>query len=364
LHFETSRGCWWGEKHHCTFCGLNGAAMAFRRKAPARALDEIEHLARTYGIRKLSATDNILDTRYLESVLPELARQELGLELFYEVKANLRREQIETLRAAGVTRLQPGIESLSSAVLRLMRKGVTGLQNVRLLKWCRAAGIRPVWNALYGFPNEPPHEYARLAELVPLVTHLTPPEYVGPLRLDRFSPYFEDPGGFGIGGIEPFPAYREVYDLPPEALRNLAYYFTFERADLSYVDPFAAAVARWREEHERAELTAIDDGSNLLVCDYRAVAPRPVTVLEGTERAILLACDDIRSPAQIRDALAAGGNELALGEIGAILARLVERRLALAEDDRYLSIVVDLHYARPALLGHITSARAALSIPT
>src|SRR3954463_9020936 len=24
---ETSRGCWWGVKHHCTFCGLNGDTM-------------------------------------------------------------------------------------------------------------------------------------------------------------------------------------------------------------------------------------------------------------------------------------------------------------------------------------------------
>src|SRR5262249_14390972 len=24
LPYESSRGCWWGQKHHCTFCGLNG----------------------------------------------------------------------------------------------------------------------------------------------------------------------------------------------------------------------------------------------------------------------------------------------------------------------------------------------------
>src|SRR4029453_173525 len=25
IPFESARGCWWGAKHHCTFCGLNGA---------------------------------------------------------------------------------------------------------------------------------------------------------------------------------------------------------------------------------------------------------------------------------------------------------------------------------------------------
>ena len=24
--FESARGCWWGEKQHCTFCGLNGSS--------------------------------------------------------------------------------------------------------------------------------------------------------------------------------------------------------------------------------------------------------------------------------------------------------------------------------------------------
>lgn len=30
LLYEASLGCWWGEKHHCTFCGLNGTTMKFR----------------------------------------------------------------------------------------------------------------------------------------------------------------------------------------------------------------------------------------------------------------------------------------------------------------------------------------------
>ena len=33
LPYESSRGCWWGQKHHCTFCGINGRGMAFRQKS-------------------------------------------------------------------------------------------------------------------------------------------------------------------------------------------------------------------------------------------------------------------------------------------------------------------------------------------
>jgi ribosomal peptide maturation radical SAM protein 1 len=34
LLYEGSRGCWCGEKHHCTFCGLNAQSMKFRAKSP------------------------------------------------------------------------------------------------------------------------------------------------------------------------------------------------------------------------------------------------------------------------------------------------------------------------------------------
>ena len=50
LPYESSRGCWWGEKHHCTFCGLNGNTMAFREKAPDLVIAELLALAGRYPI--------------------------------------------------------------------------------------------------------------------------------------------------------------------------------------------------------------------------------------------------------------------------------------------------------------------------
>src|SRR5262245_35507067 len=50
LLVETARGCWWGERSHCTFCGLNGATMAFRSKSPDRVLDEFTALQQRYQV--------------------------------------------------------------------------------------------------------------------------------------------------------------------------------------------------------------------------------------------------------------------------------------------------------------------------
>ena len=154
LFLETARGCSWGEKSHCTFCGLNGTTMAFRSKSPSRALDELRALVARHPRSDLQVVDNILDTRYFESLLPELAKSPPPSPVFWETKSSLKKEQVRLLADAGVTRIQPGIESLSDAVLKLMRKGVTAFQNVQLLKWCRELGVTPYWNLLWGFPDE------------------------------------------------------------------------------------------------------------------------------------------------------------------------------------------------------------------
>jgi len=61
LLIETSRGCWWGEKHHCTFCGLNGETMAYRSKSPNRVIQELSYLCETYDLDRVDCVDNILD---------------------------------------------------------------------------------------------------------------------------------------------------------------------------------------------------------------------------------------------------------------------------------------------------------------
>ena len=45
LPFEGSRGCWWGAKNHCTFCGLNGSMMHMRQKSGPRALAELRYFS-------------------------------------------------------------------------------------------------------------------------------------------------------------------------------------------------------------------------------------------------------------------------------------------------------------------------------
>jgi ribosomal peptide maturation radical SAM protein 1 len=166
---ESSRGCWWGEKSHCTFCGLNGTGMKYRSKSPERVLAELSELSARYGIRSFQFVDNILDMSFFKTLLPKLAAGKDTYSLFYEIKSNLKREQVRLLAEAGVRWIQPGIESLDDNVLGLIGKGNSTLMNLQLLKWCREFGIHAAWNMLSGVPGESDSWYEAMAKWLPAI---------------------------------------------------------------------------------------------------------------------------------------------------------------------------------------------------
>jgi len=223
--FQTSRGCWWGEKLHCTFCGLNGEGMAFRQKSPGRAIEELRILAKANPARRVLMADNIMPYSYFKTLVPRLAAEPPGIEIFYEQKANLSFEHVLALMNAGITWIQPGIEALSSSLLKLMKKGVSARQNLMLLRYARIAGMRMGWNILWGFPGDELKSYEETLALVPLLHHLEPPSGMFHLSIDRFSPYFTRATEFGVRKLKPVAGYYDVF--PKHAdVRRLAYHFT------------------------------------------------------------------------------------------------------------------------------------------
>ncbi|MCO4771252.1 MAG: RiPP maturation radical SAM C-methyltransferase [Deltaproteobacteria bacterium] len=229
LPFESSRGCWWGERSHCTFCGLNGLEIAERAHSPERVLADIEHLVATWGVTELRASDDLLPIRIQREVLPELARRQHArpepLTFFYEVKSSMRRKDLQMLAAAGVTQVQAGLESLSTDTLKSMRKGVTGPMNIVFLREARAAGVDPLWNWMVGFPDDHKEDYDAFLRVAPFLHHLRPPVALAPVRVDRFSPYHGDPAAYGISALTPLPGAIRVW--PDGAdLHAISYHFT------------------------------------------------------------------------------------------------------------------------------------------
>jgi ribosomal peptide maturation radical SAM protein 1 len=211
LPFEASRGCWWGERRQCSFCGLNGEEVRYRHKTGEQVVQELAQLSSRYGVKRLQAADNILPRTFFRQLLPDLAAADTSYELFWETRPDLTSSELDLCVRAGLTNLQPGIESFASGVLRRLGKGTTGVNNLVILRECRSRAIRCEWNLLLGVPGERASDYESIISLVPQIEHLQPPRACVPVRVDRFSPMYRAPYRYGLEAVQPFPVYRELF---------------------------------------------------------------------------------------------------------------------------------------------------------
>jgi ribosomal peptide maturation radical SAM protein 1 len=338
---ETSRGCWWGAHSHCTFCGLNGGSMAYRSKSPDRAFDELEAFVGKFASQRIGFVDNILDMRYFRTFLPRVAVELPGLNMFYEVKSSLTNRQIETLFAAGVYEIQPGIESLSDHVLDLMRKGTSTLKNVQLLKWCAEHGVTADWNVLYGVPGETADDYESMLSVIAAISHLQPPTACGPIRLDRFSPYHNDPKAFGITAVTPMAPYRWLYPADADALDRIAYYFEFtqppDNQNDSYTRSVRAAIESWQQNQRDTLTQIVSDDDHIVLLDTREATVQRHD-LTGWQAAVYLACDHTTAAADLMPIMtAAGATAVQLAEF---VNWCVANRLMLVQRRECLSLAV------------------------
>ena len=131
--------------------------------------------------------------------------------LHYELKASVTREELEKMHRGGLFSVQPGIESFSTHILRIIRKGTTGMQNLELLKCTTRLGINNLYNILTGFHGESEEDYGLQRELIRRIPHLQPPYTICKARATaalpcspirnvfrsiRFSPHPHTDGSF------------------------------------------------------------------------------------------------------------------------------------------------------------------------
>lgn len=271
LPIETSRGCWYGDRNRCVFCGLNGLSDRFRSKSSARILREYDSLL-AHGIPFFNAVDNVIDPEHFKKVIPQIGSRATKAFMFFEIRPTQTRGQLVALRDAGVCVLQPGIESLSTRLLKLMRKGTTAIQNIRLLRWAAELGLPVLWNMLYGLPGEKAADYEEIAALVPALLHLFPPvSDCNRIHVDRFSPLFTE----HHSSIKPNPLYAIALGLPADVSRSLAYHFDFED-DLASAPDTTHAVERlnkvvqaWHQSVGSSAFISLERGMHRWLFDSR-----------------------------------------------------------------------------------------------
>jgi ribosomal peptide maturation radical SAM protein 1 len=287
LPIETARGCWWGVKHHCTFCGLNRAGMEFRAKEPAQVMDMLEVLSRKYGRLDFNAIDNIMAPEYTEQLFGRLAEAKSDIRLHYEIRPHFRRDQLARMRSGGLVSVQPGIESFSTHVLKLMKKHSTGMRNLELMKWCTYYGINNLYNILVGFAGETTEDYRQQCDVIGKIPHLQPPYAIAKARADRGSPMFTDPDKHGVGHLRPADCYRYIFPRGRFDLDRISYYFDHDGPGMlpehEYDDLFRA-VGGWQDRWRNAERPTMQyrkSCASIFIEDARTPAVRQFEYSDG-----------------------------------------------------------------------------------
>lgn len=353
---ESSRGCWWGQKKSCTFCALNGTNKKYRSKSPERVIKEIDFLHERYTLTNFLLTDNILDNKYFDTVIPELAtKKNLPYLFFYETKSSLTEKQVIALADAGIRWIQPGVESLHDKVLKLMNKGNSAIGNVALLKFAMENGVSLRWIFLCGFPFEEDAWYIENAAWLPMIIHLQPPLglSMGSVRFDRYNRYHNEQKNFGLK-LSPVNPYSYIYPFPESTTKDLAYYFqddeysrekVFKRAGIRLLNE---KVKEWQgkfrlnyNSENRANLTITDNGKESEIIDTRPCAIEKKIVLKGLKREIYQRC---RKPRRIENVIAYCKDEIktdaTANEINAEINEMKDKKILLFLNGKLLSLAL------------------------
>lgn len=359
LPVESSRGCWWGQHSHCVFCGIDDETLKFRHKSAERAYDMLENMHATYGDLEYRFSDYILPKPYFERLLPRLAARKPRHRLKCEIKANQSLDRVDALSQAGFKEVQPGIESFSSDVLKLMDKGVSGIQNVSLLKQGYVHEIVVHYNFLYGIPGELPQHYKEMRANIPRIYHLTPPVSRSEAIVTRFAPLQADPQRFGY---KTEPVHHRCYDVlfsramlesSQFNLDNYCYYFAryedFRDEMRDLYDQCVAQINHWKKQHRDREVSLDfeDDAGRLLFRDSRFEDEQTISV-SGLARSVYLGADSPIGLERLQTQLRREGQASAT-DLDDAVAELDEQRLIWREDDRILGLGIARPIARQRL---------------
>ena len=339
LPIETARGCWWGVKNHCTFCGLNRSGMEFRSKSVDNVIHQLDELSRRYEILDFNAIDNIIEPEYINKLFTKLAEANTDIHLHYEVRPSLSRAQLKLMRQGGLFSIQPGVESLSTHILKLMRKHTTGMRNLELIKWSTYYGINNLYNILLRFPGETIEDYRAQCAVIGKIHHFQAPWAIAKARADRGSPMFTEPQTQSISRLVPSACYNYLFPKDRFDLNRVSYYFEHEMGDTLQEDEYNEiyeAVGVWQQrwrQRPRPFLRYRKGWATIQIEDGRNCS-RSVTTYSDRYAKLYEYCADARSAKEIAAAF-----DNASWVEGA-LADFVGRDLMVHLDNRYLSLAL------------------------
>ncbi len=349
IPFETSRGCWWAEKSKCSFCALTKTNATFREKDINNSLQGIIELSNRYRVLKFQFFDWIISTSYFTTLFQNLIKLNLNYTIYLQSKVNLSKDKFPILKKMGAV-VQFGVESLNSHTLNQISKGATAIQNIKALKWASEYDVRAEWNILYNLPGEGENDMQELFDLIPSLFHLWPPSF-NRFRLQKLSPYFEEPQKHGILIKNPLNWYNYVFSfISKENIKNIAEEYDYELENTrkterssSYEDKVRSLIRDWNTNTKNVyrKLVYLKGENFIKIIDLRYASGRLEYNLNEMESYIYLLCDTEQTIKNIKTKFHNKFKyKIENNDVLTFLNRMVKNRLMYTEKNKYLSLAI------------------------
>lgn len=339
LTYEMSRGCFYDK---CAFCNHNEVwnTHEVRRKSAHKAAQELQCLVSRYKVDQVIFCDTNISDR---SDFFDLWRQPdyPRIELCAEMSCHLHRKDLLRMRLAGLRNVQVGIESFSSHILTLIRKGVSVMRNVEMIRWCDEMGMSIFYNLMTGVPGETPEDRQEIYRVM---------EILQPFQWPRLAHYTASTGSLmhaelvsKSAPLNPPEDFQEYYG--DELLSIAAVFdsvigleFQSRRERIEGWEDIIKFVRAWKQGYEslkqRPGLLYRDTGENLFV--YRFLPQRVSYVLQEPARSIVLFCQrEKRSLKMMEDQF-----DVSRDDILRILRAGEEQGLVFSEGENYFFLPV------------------------
>src|SRR5512138_740903 len=164
---SSARGC----SQRCSFCSQQKFwARSWRGRDPVKFVTELEHLRDAYGVRVTMLSDETPTSSRSrwEKILDLLVERGTGMELLMETRVDdvLRDEDIlPKYRAAGVSHVYLGVESVSQSTLDLYLKDIKVAESKKAIDLVNAHGMVSETSFVLGTPEETAASIRKTVEL-------------------------------------------------------------------------------------------------------------------------------------------------------------------------------------------------------
>ena len=159
----TARGC----PFSCSFCTVRKSDV--RMKSSSKVMEEIDHVVRRHGVRRLGFFDETftIDRRRIVDICSGLAEKNYPLKWYCNTRVDCVDEDLLSMMAqAGCDGISYGVESGSQQILDSARKGITVDQARDAIIWTKDVGVKAYASFVLGLPGENSRTLAETRDFV------------------------------------------------------------------------------------------------------------------------------------------------------------------------------------------------------